>query len=154
MDINKIKEIDNECKSAYEYKENLMRTYTKELDDLVEEIKDAIVYNGDFTSLIRYSIELPIKMYELSSKVEDLGLKVDFAEVMKGEKYSRVMINVQGTIPEKQARAQIYVNNEAYAKEIFERCYYSIKGKIDNANQLLISLRALIQSLEKEKNFS
>lgn len=153
MDIDKLKEIEIECKSAYEYKQELINTYSKDLDKLVDEIKDAIVIEQDYSSLVRYSIELPIKMYELSSRIEDLGLKVDFADIIKGEKYSKVMINANGTIPEKQARAELYANNYKYAKEIYERCYYAVKGKLDNANQLLISLRALLQSLEKEKNY-
>lgn len=152
MDKEKLKEIDKECSEAQDYKQQIIDTYSKDLDELVEEIKEAIIEDNDYSSLVRYSIELPTKMYELSSRIEDLGLKVDFAEIIKGEKYNMVMINASGTIPEKQARAQLYSTHYIYAKEIYERCYYSIKGKLENANQLLISLRALLQSLEKEKN--
>lgn len=154
MDIDKIKELDTNYNSALEYADTVIESYTMELDQLVETIKEAIIEDGDLSNLHQYNLELPIKLYELSANVEKLGLKVDFAEINRADKYSRLLINATGTIPEKQARATVFVNNEVYAKEIYERCYYGVKAKVEAASQVLISLRALIQSLESEKRYS
>ena len=154
MDISKIRELDTGYESAIDYAESVINTYTKDLDTLVDTIKESIIVNGDLSSLHQYNLELPVKMYEISSKVEELGLKVDFAEINRADKYSRLLLNATGTIPEKQARATVFVNNEVYAKEIYERCYYGVKAKMESATQVLISLRALIQSLESEKRYS
>lgn len=153
MDIHKLKDIENSTIEAFKYKDNLVERYSKSLDNLVESIKQEIVDNKDYTMLNHYALELPIALYNLSSAIEELGLLVDCAGLYKDDKYNKLLINAQGTIPEKQARAQIFTNVESTAKEIYERSYYTVKSKIDNATQLLISVRQLLTSLEKEKQY-
>lgn len=154
MDINKIKDIENSTIESFRYKDTLVKKYSKDLDELIEVIKVEILDTKDYTMLNHYALELPIALYNLAESIEELGLLVDCAGLSKDEKYSKLLVNAQGTIPEKQARATIFTNVEANAKEIFERSYYAIKSKLEYATQLLISIRQLLTSLEKEKQFS
>ena len=153
MHIDKLKEIENSTIESFKYKDNLVHKYSNNLDVLINAIKAEIIDTQDYTMLNHYALELPIALYNLAESVEELGLLVDCAGLSKDDKYSKLLINAQGTIPEKQARATEFTNVDAIAKEIYERSYYTIKGKIDYATQLLISIRQLLQSLEKEKQF-
>ena len=153
MDINKLKDIENSTIEGFKYKDNLVAKYSKNLDDLIHIIKAEIIDAQDYTMLNHYALELPVALYNLAEAVEELGLLVDCAGLSKDDKYSKLLINAQGTIPEKQARATVFTNTDAIAKEIYERSYYTIKSKIEYATQLLISIRQLLQSLEKEKQY-
>lgn len=154
MEIDKIKAVESKCTEAHGYYYSIIDEYSKDLDALVNNIETEIITDKNYSNLQQFALELPIALYNLSSTIEALGLKVDFAGIVKDEKYSRLLINANGTIPEKQARATVFSNSESYAKEIFERCYYALKTKINYAEQLLISIRALLTSLEKEMQYA
>ena len=154
MDINKIHQLEENNKEGLTYYFDIVNTYSKDLDDLIQLIKTEIISDKNYCNLYQYALELPYALYYLAERVEELGLKVDFAAIAKEDKYSRLLINAQGTIPEKQARATVFSNNEAHAKEIYERCYYALKTKINYGEQMLISLRALVGSMEREMQYA
>lgn len=147
----RIEEINKLSDDGYEILKDLVEENSGDLDLLVNEIVQEILNENNYSNIIRYSLELPILIYHLSSNLEKLGLKMDFADVYKNDRYSRMMLNASGTIPEKTARANLFVSNDAYGKEIFDRAYFTLKSKLDNANNILISIRGILNSMEKEK---
>lgn len=104
----------------------LLKDDTSELSDI--EIDDIL-------------LQLPIVLYDSMEEQEIVGLELDMANQIHKEAYSEAIKLARGTIPEKNAIADLSTRAEQLEKILFDRSYKMIKQKFEMALETLNAVK-------------
>lgn len=104
----------------------LLKDETTELSDI--EIDDIL-------------LQLPIVLYDSMEEQEIVGLELDMANQVHKEAYSEAYKLARGTIPEKNAIADLQTRAEQLEKILFDRSYKMIKQKFEMAIETLNAVK-------------
>lgn len=149
MDISKLSKLKEDVNSKADEVNKLVldvvSDFSKELDELIYKIKDD-VYTKTLTTeqLEFYAMELSANLYYLGQSQEYLGLCFDTSKVNYKNIYSVYYEEAVGTIEDKKAYSENKCLYESMVMSINERAYKRIKIKIENAYELLNSIKKVI----------
>lgn len=150
VDIDYLSKLDSEviknAKSINDLVLEIVKKATSEIDTLVFEIKDKLK-NGialDTEQLEIYAMEISTYLYYLGQSQEYIGLRYDVSKAVYKEKYAIAYAGAVGTISDKTSQAEAQVNYEFIEQSINERAYKRIKVKVENATELLQTLKKVI----------
>lgn len=123
----------------------MVNKMSSDLDALIFEVREAIKTSlTDTTALERFALELSTLLYYIGQSQEYMGLRLDVSKAIYRERYSEEYANAYGTINDKKAVAESNTNYEFIEQSINERAYKRIKIKIENAAELLQTLKKVI----------
>jgi len=149
---------DNECRklardSVFIKKavDALVEKHGQDLDefvlkvrDLLQLVKQAKMEEYDDESLQMQIIKLPTLLYLAGNGLEDIGAESELAVYNKKETYNKIIQGLDTssyTITDKKAAAERGSETEEMLKNIYDRAYKKLKGKLDHAIKLLESLK-------------
>ena len=121
---------------------------TEELDKLVSEVKKQLRNREDLqvTDLNYYITTIPVLMYYASDLMEDIGIKADSSEAIRREKYAKFYEKSKaGTIKDKEAETNKLVTDEYLIEAAYQRAYKKVKNRVELAENLLTSLKKVLQ---------
>lgn len=126
---------------------DIVSSYTKELDDYVDKIKAVLDDNTDELTeqdLNQIMIKLCSYMYFVSSKQELLGIKSDIAEALRDERYNTAFMNATGTVASKESQALSAIKEEDVIKIVYERAYKILKNKYNAVDKWIDAIKKIL----------
>jgi len=103
----------------------------EELDSYISKVEDKLK-NNDMLSdseLEKITLRLPIYIYFAIEKLETIGIKNDLGKLIKQEKYSQSYTKEEGTIKDKENKAELSSLDEEIVEKAYYRAYKKLKGK-------------------------
>lgn len=124
----------------------LVRTYTKDLDNYIKEIKEILdEYSPTNEELVEWVGRLPIFIYYASSALEDLSIRENIAEMLKDEKYSDTFSKLtEGTVKDKESQSHLETIKEEMVENIYKSATRKVKNKIEYSTKLLDSIKKIM----------
>lgn len=127
--------------------EEVVKSYTQSLDDIMEEIHLRIIDEDDpdVRILEKYFLELSNCLYFMSERVEKLGIYDSISKLKYQEDYNNAYMNPEldkqkPTVAELTAYAEGRSIQSKAMNEIYSRAYKIIKNKIDASNTMISTL--------------
>lgn len=150
IDMEILAELDRQtiknAKSVNDIVLGIVNKVTGEIDALVfsikEELKKGVAIQTEI--LEQYALEISIYLYYLGQSQEYIGLRHDVSKAIYKERYAEAYASAIGTISDKTAYAENEVNYEFVEQSINERAYKRLKIKIENATELLQTIKKII----------
>ena len=121
--------------------------YSKDLDNYVKFISRVLADGTNPPTdeeLEDMCLNLSTKIYFLSGACEQLGLKDDMSKAIKNEIYNMKRDEISGTIADKDAYAELESQQEQITNVCYSRAYKTIKAKLENAQELLQSVKKVM----------
>lgn len=121
--------------------------YSKDLDNYVKFISRVLADGTNPPTdeeLEDMCLNLSTKIYFLSGACEQLGLKDDMSKAIKNEIYNMKRDEINGTIADKDAYAELESQQEQITNVCYSRAYKTIKAKLENAQELLQSVKKVM----------
>lgn len=160
IDLEVLAELDRQtiknAKNVNDIVLNIVNKVTGELDALVFTIKEDLKKGAVISTetLERYALEISVYLYYLGQSQEYIGLRHDVSKAIYKERYAEAYANAIGTISDKTAYAENEVNYEFVEQSINERAYKRLKIKIENATELLQTIKKIISRRIAEYNLT
>lgn len=148
LPLNYLNQFDSECDEIIDTVDRIAITYTKELDKCIEEVQDLIKNKDDLTieQINFYITMIPVLLYDLHDKMQNLGVKGDAAKMQRKNQYNKAYQEQEnGTVAQKTSVAQEACKDEQMIEDIFTRVYKKCENKIDIATMLHGSLKKILQ---------
>ena len=148
-EIHDIKE-DVESKSLIidEIVNGIIQPYCKDLDKYVLFIKDCLKdgENPPTTDeLDDFCLNLSTYIYFAGGMCEQLGIRDDIAKAVYKEMYHSARASQdKGTVADKDSLAELASQQEYIVSASYTRAYKTLKSKIDNAQELLSSVKKVL----------
>lgn len=121
--------------------------YAKELDDLVETVKDMLNSDQEIT-IDEYEIialKLPTLLYSVSTYAELVGIRNDVSKAFEREKYSSTYLSLQsGSVKEKEFVCTNDTYPEFIVTVVTSRTYKQLQQKISAAYELLAAVKKVL----------
>ena len=126
---------------------DIVSSYTKELDDYVDKIKAVLDDNTDELTeqdLNQIMIKLCSYMYFIGSKQELLGLRADISEALHDERYNIEFIKANGTVASREGQATNAAHEEEVIKIIYDRAYKIMKNKYNAIDKWIDAIKKIL----------
>lgn len=143
-----IKQFEEEVDELILTVDTIVNTYTNILDRCIDEVRELLVNKDDLTieQLNYYISYLPILLYDVNSRIQDLGIKSDAAKMQRLDIFNTTYNNLDhGTVQKKTSIAQQASQDEQMIESIFVRVYKKMENKIEMAEMLHSSLKKILQ---------
>lgn len=140
-------QVENDSLVLEQIVNDIVSSYTKELDDYVDKIKAVLDDNTDELTeqdLNQIMIKLCSYMYFVSSKQELLGIKSDIAEALRDERYNTAFMNATGTVASKESQALSAIKEEEVIKIVYERAYKILKNKYNAIDKWIDAIKKIL----------
>lgn len=127
--------------------EKIIRPYSKSLDDYVKRITNSLrdINNPPTTEELEYyCMHLSTDIYWASSMSEQLGIKDDISKALYKEIYNSARDDSEGTVADKNSLAELASEQEYLTNVCYSRAYRLMKNKVENAQELLQSLKKVL----------
>lgn len=150
IDLEILAELDRQTiknsKNVNELVLAIVDKVTKELDTVVYKVKQELLGGAPIVTenLEYYALEISTLLYYLGQSQEYVGLRHDVAKAIYKERYAEAYAKAIGTISDKTAQAENEVNYEFIEQSINERAYKRLKIKIENATELLQTIKKVL----------
>lgn len=138
----------------------LVAKYNKDLQELTERVKQRIAdvkrdpnIEFDIGTLEGWLMEIPTFMYFSASGLELLGIEGDNATAIRDEAFNLAYQEVEGTIKDKQAHAELHTFNERIVEIAFQRAYKKLKTQLYHAELMYKSISKIYTKRAEEENF-
>lgn len=124
----------------------IVRPLSERLDGVVAEVREKLsqVASVDTESLEIYAMRISTELYYLGQAQEFVGLRADVSKVFYKERFNAFYQKAEGTINDKTAQTEYQVMREFVEMSINERAYKRLKVKIENAYELLNSIKKVL----------
>ena len=128
--------------------DEIVARYSGSLDKYVAFIADCLK-DGENpptdAELDDFVLNLAVYIYNVGSKGELLGIRDDISRAVYREAYNTSRSNqTSGTIADKDSAAEMASQKEAMISLCYSRAYKIIKSKIENAQELLSSVKKVL----------
>ena len=160
VDKNKVvdlrKKVYDGSQNIEEIVNHLVSSFAKELDEYMLFIKDCLTSNTPPTpeELDDFVLRLPVLIYFTSEAQETLGVREDVAKAIRAEQYNKIYATLEGTIPEKDAAAQLTTQEETIVQIAYSRAYKKIKERLNAAYELIASIKKVVSRRMQEIDFN
>lgn len=127
---------------------NIIEPYCKPLDDYVDFIRE-ILKDGENPptdqELDDMCINLATRIYFAGGLCEQLGIRDDISKAVYKEMYHASRASVEkGTVADKDSLAELASQQEYIISSAYTRAYKTMKAKVENAQELLQSIKKVI----------
>lgn len=132
---------------------HLVQHFSSELDSYMLFIKQCLQSNNPPTpeELDNFILNLPVLIYFTSDAQETLGVREDVAKAIRAEQYNKVYETLEGTIPDKESKAQLHTQCEMIVQTAYSRAYKKIKERITAAYELISSVKKVVSRRIQEQ---
>lgn len=131
---------------------SVAKSYTKELDDIFESVKN--VKDLTDSQLKNLIVLISLKTYSFSEVEEVAELKGEIAESLRKEAYTKALLSAEGTAGVKDAQATSASQNEKVAELISTTIAAILKNKRDEAHRFVAALQAVLFARTQEAKIS
>jgi hypothetical protein len=127
---------------------DIIKPYCKPLDEYVEFIRD-LLKDGENPptdqELDDMCINLATRIYFAGGLCEQLGIRDDISKAVYKEMYHASRASVEkGTVADKDSLAELASQQEYIISSAYTRAYKTMKSKVENAQELLQSIKKII----------
>ena len=142
------KQVEDDSKQIDEIVNGIIKPYCKSLDEYIKWISD-ILQDGENPptdqELDDMCINLATRIYFAGGLCEQLGIRDDISKAVYKEMYhtSRASID-KGTVADKDSLAELASQEEFVVSSAYTRAYKTMKAKVENAQELLQSIKKVI----------
>lgn len=161
VDLDKINEIklhvENGSDQMDKIVDSIISTYVEELDDYVAKIDDKLCDKANpptDADLDRFCMNLGTLIYFAGSMCEKLGIRDDIAKAVYRETYNNARDNSKGTVQDKNTLAELSAQQEQLISIAYTRAYKIVKAKVENAQELLSSIKKVISRRMQEQQLT
>ena len=126
---------------------DIVNSYTKELDEYVNKIKSVLDDDTDGLTehdLNQIMIKLCSYMYFIGSKQELLGIRADISDALRDEKYNLAFMGATGTVASKESQALNAIKEEEVIKVIYDRAYKIMKNKYAAVDKWIDAIKKIL----------
>lgn len=139
--------VEDNSKIVDKIVEDIIAPYIKDLDNYVKFIA-ACLKDGNNPptdpELEDFCMNLSAYIYFAGGFCEQLGIRDDIAKAVYKETFNNARDNHQGTVQDKNSRAELASQQEQLASICYTRAYKTVKAKVDNAQELLSSCKKVL----------
>lgn len=135
----------------------IIQPYVKDLDRYVLFIKDCLKDGENPPTdqeLDDFCMNLSTYIYFAGGMCEQLGIRDDISKAVYRETYNTARDNANGTINDKNSRAELEAQQEQLVNICYNRAYKIVKSKVDNAQELLSSCKKVLSRRMNEYNLT
>lgn len=134
--------------------EGIILPYCKDLDNYVLFIKDCLK-DGENpptdAELDDFNLNLATYIYFAGGMCEQLGIRDDIAKAVYREMYHTARASQdKGTVADKDSLAELASQEQAIVSASYTRAYKTLKAKIENAQELLSSIKKTLSHRMQE----
>lgn len=149
MKVNEVTKatIESDSQILEKIVNDIVGSYTKELDEYVHKIKSVLDDDTDGLTehdLNQIMIKLCSYMYFIGSKQELLGIRADISDALRDEKYHLAFMNATGTVASKESQALNSVKEEEVIKIIYDRAYKIMKNKYAAVDKWIDAIKKIL----------
>lgn len=150
--------VDEHSQSIEDIVNDIIQPYCKALDDYVSFIADCLKDGENpptTTELEDFCMNLSTQIYFASGMCEQLGIKDDISKAVYKETYhaSRSVLD-KGTVADKDSLAELQSQSEQLVNVCYNRAYKIMKGKVENAQELLSSCKKVLSHRMQEEELT
>lgn len=141
--------VETDYKHLREVIDSIISPYCESLDKYIAFITKCLrdVKNPPSTpELEDFCMRLATEIYWAGSMCEHLGIKDDISKAIYKEVYNRERDEGQGTVADKNSLAELASQQEYLTNVCYNRAYKIMKSKVDNAQELLGSVKKVMSS--------
>lgn len=158
-EIMGIKErVEQHSKSIDDIVEGIIQPYCKDLDKYVSFIRDCLKDGENpptTTELEDFCMNLSTYIYFAGGMCEQLGIKDDISKAVYKETYHAKRSTLdKGTVADKDSLAELESQSEQLVNVCYNRAYKIMKGKIENAQELLSSCKKVLSHRMQEEELT
>lgn len=152
------KQVEDDSKQIDEIVNGIIKPYCKSLDEYIKWISD-ILQDGENPptdqELDDMCINLATRIYFAGGLCEQLGIRDDISKAVYKEMYhtSRASID-KGTVADKDSLAELASQEEFVVSSAYTRAYKTMKAKVENAQELLQSIKKVIGRRMQEQSLT
>ena len=124
----------------------IVQSHSSELDALIEEIRNSIYNNAELADyeLDIFIAKIPLQLYYLSGQLGHLETEESIAKVTQKIAYNEARLRAEGTVSDKDSKAEQAVEQETLVTIVFTRSKKCLQDKRDLALELLNSLKKIV----------
>lgn len=142
------KEVEADSRKIDEIVNSILEPYCAELDDYVKFISD-ILKDGENPptdqELDDMVLNLSTRIYWAGGMCEQLGIRDDISKAVYKEIYHTERSKLEhGTVADKDSKAELASQEEFVISSTYTRAYKTMKAKVENAQELLQSIKKVI----------
>ena len=141
------KRVEMDSRALMRVVNEIIGPYCKDLDNYVMFIKDCLK-DGERPptneELDDFCMNLSTLIYFAGGMCEQLGIKDDISKAIYKEVYNSERDRGQGTVADKDSLAELASQQELLTNVCYNRAYRIMKAKIDNAQELLGSVKKVL----------
>ena len=140
--------VENNAEQIDDIVHSIIDPYCKSLDEYVQFIGD-ILQDGENPptdqELDDMCINLATRIYFAGGLCEQLGIRDDIAKAVYKEMYHTARASQdKGTVADKDSLAELASQKEYILSSAYTRSYKTMKAKVENAQELLQSIKKVI----------
>lgn len=140
-------DINDHAKSVNKLVLDIVNKITGQLDEVVAEIRERLINEVETvaTELLEiYALRISTELYYMGQSQEYLGLRADVSKAVYKEQFNYHYQRTDGTINDKTAYSEAHSMTEYLAMSVSERAYKRLKIKIENAYELLGTIKKIL----------
>lgn len=154
----KLNSIEIDARTLQDKIEDIISTYSKELDDYVLFVKGIVSDDENpptDAELDDFTLRLSTLIYFTNVGAEQMGIRDDLSKAAYKEAYNiaRSMID-KGTVADKNMQAEIDATAEHVVNIVYSKSYKILKAKVEAAQELLSSVKKVISRRMSEAEIS
>lgn len=138
--------------------DDIIRPYCKDLDAYVAFIKDCLKDGENPPTndeLDDFCLNLSTYIYFAGGMCEQLGIRDDIAKAVYKEMYHTKRSELSsGTVADKDSLAELASQSESVTSFTYTRAYKTMKAKVENAQELLSSVKKVLSHRLSELELS
>lgn len=153
--IHKVRQnVEDNSKQVDDIVNTIIEPYCKSLDEYVQFIAD-ILKDGENPptdqELDDMCINLATRIYFAGGLCEQLGIRDDISKAVYKEMYHTSRASIEkGTVADKDSLAELASQEEFVISSAYTRAYKTVKSKIENAQELLQSIKKVLSHRMQE----
>ena len=161
IDLEKIGAIQLHIEDNSKHMDNIVNDivekYVSDLDEYVGQIDDRLCDRENpptDAELDDFCLNLGTLIYFAGSMSEKLGIRDDIAKAVYKETYNNARDNSKGTVQDKNTFAELSAQQEQLVSIAYTRAYKVVKSKVDNAQELMSSIKKVISRRMQEQQLT
>ena len=158
LQIDKVKNIrlhvEDNSKTIDDIVLEIIEPYCRDLDEYVEFIRDCLKGGENpptNSELEDWCMNLSTFIYFAGGLCEQLGIRDDISKAIYRETYNSARSGEsKGTVADKDTVAELSSQQEMLTNVCYSRAYKTMKAKVDNAQELLASVKKTLSHRMQE----
>jgi len=154
---SKYERIEKYSESLNTAVDKIISEYCEDLDQIMDNLSYLLrepQKNITDDCLQNYILVLANTLYFTGSAQENVGIKEDLCKSIRQEAYANARLGLTGTVADRNAQAEILIQEETTVLSAYSRAYKKIKFKVDAGYEMLNSLKKIMNKRISELELS